>query len=225
MLKAYANACQLTAISVGYRLAPEHLYPAAPHDCYDAGDYLVDHAEKDYGAPLRFISGESAGACLAAQTAFHLMRSRPTHKLAGVVLPYGEFDLTLSLPSVHASTRPLVVNRAILQKYNDAYVPDMEPCRKRSAEVSPLYEDMRALASSSPQKALPPALFMCGTEDPLVDDTLLMGAKWMVTGSESVVKIFPGAAHGFNLFPGIEVAEEANAVAVQFVKAKLSAMG
>jgi acetyl esterase/lipase len=127
MLRMYANACQLTAISVGYRLAPEDPYPAAIHDCFDAAEYLVDHSEQEYGARTLFLGGESAGGCLTALTAFHLMRSRPTHKLAGLVFPCGEFDLTLSLPKVSSFTRPLVVNVAALERFNDAYLPGMSP--------------------------------------------------------------------------------------------------
>lgn len=222
-LKMYANACQLTAISVGYRLAPEEPYPAAMHDSFDAAEYLVDHAERDYGAKLLFVGGESAGGCLTALTAFHLMRTRPAHTLAGVIFPYGEFDLTLGLPRVSSFTRPLVINVAALQRFNDAYVPGMSLTERRCASVSPLYEDLQALASSSPEKSLPPALFLCGTEDPLLDDTLLMSMKWMIAGGEAVVKIYPGAPHGFTAFPGVKVAEDAAAVTIQFVQEKLAA--
>jgi acetyl esterase/lipase len=149
------------------------------------------------------------------------MRSRPTHKLAGLIFPYGEFDLTLSLPQVSSFTRPLVVNVEGLQRFNDAYLPGMSTAERRSASVSPLYEDMQALASSSPNKSLPPALFLCGTDDPLLDDTLLMSMKWMIAGGEAVVKIYPGAPHGFTAFSGIKVSEEAAAVTVQFGQEKL----
>lgn len=219
----FANDCQLTAISVGYRLAPENPYPAATQDCFDAAEYFVDHAETVYGARLLFLGGESAGGCLAALTAFHLMRSRPAHSLAGLVLPYGEFDLTLGLPKACSFTRPLIVNSAELQRFNDTYVPGMSTTERRSAAVSPLFEDMQALAMSSEKKKLPPALFLCGTEDPLLDDTLLMGMKWMITGSEAIVKIYPGAPHGFTHFPG-KASEEANNITVQFLQEKLAAI-
>lgn len=217
----FAHDCRLTAISVGYRLAPEHPYPAAPHDCFDAAEYLVDHAEELYGAPLRFLGGESAGGCLAALAAFHLRRTRPAHDIAGLVLPFGEFDLTLGLPSVASYTRPLVANRAELERFNAAYVPGMAITERRSAAVSPLFENLPALVQEHGKK-LPPALFLCGTEDPLLDDTLLMGMKWMMTGSEAVVKIYPGEPHGFTLFPG-KAAAEATDVTIQFVREKLAA--
>lgn len=203
------------------RLSPRARRALSCRNPFDAAEHLVDNAEQEYGAKLLFLGGESAGGCLTASTAFHLMRSRPTHKLAGLIFPYGEFDLTLSLPQVSSFTRPLVVNVEGLQRFSDAYLPSMSTAERRSASVSPLYEDMQALASSSPNKSLPPALFLCGTDDPLLDDTVLMSMKWMIAGGEAVVKIYPGAPHGFTAFPGIKVSEEAAAVTVQFLQEKL----
>ncbi|KAK4977362.1 hypothetical protein LTR28_007210 [Elasticomyces elasticus] len=57
---------------------------------------------------------------------------------------------------------------------------------------------------------LPPAIFTCGTLDCLLDDTVMMSAKWAMSGAETVVKIYPGAPHGFIFFPpgGTETTEE-----------------
>lgn len=219
-LREYANKCQLTAISAGYRLAPENPYPAASNDAIDAAEYMVDHAEEVFGAPLRFIGGESAGACLAVLSGLQLMRSRPSHRLAGLVLPYGFFDLALGLPAMAASTRPLMINLAIVERFNSAYVPGMSTADLRHPSVSPLYEDLPALVASS-TRSLPPALFLCGTEDPLLDDTILLSSKWSIAGGETIVKIYPGATHGFTVFPGLPVADEANAVALEFMQEKL----
>ncbi|KAJ5373153.1 Alpha/beta hydrolase fold-3 [Penicillium concentricum] len=220
-LREYANKCQLTAISVGYRLAPEHPYPAAMHDAIDAAEYMVDHAAEVYNAPLRFIGGESAGACLAAQSALQLMRSRPSYKLSGLVLPYGLFDLSLGLPMIAASTKPLMINLEIMERFNSAYVPGMSTVELKLPCVSPLYEDLPALVAASSVGSLPPALFFCGTEDPLLDDTILMSSKWSIAGGEAIVKIYPGATHGFTAFPGLPVADEAHAVTLEFIQEKL----
>jgi acetyl esterase/lipase len=58
LLKFYADTSDCTVISVGYRLAPEHPFPAGVEDCFDVADYLVKNGPKLYGGPLRFIGGE-----------------------------------------------------------------------------------------------------------------------------------------------------------------------
>jgi acetyl esterase/lipase len=222
-LKYFANECQMTIVSVGYRLAPEDPYPAAVHDCFDAAEYLVDHAEQEYGARLLVIGGDSAGGTLSATTAFQLMRSRPTHQLVALVFLYGYFDLTLNLPAASSFTKPLVLSVHDLQFMNENYTPGMSLSDRRNPLISPVYEDMRGLASLVPGKSLPPAIFLCGTEDALLDDSLVMSTKWMIAGGEAVLKIYPGAPHGFVVVPGFALADEAKAHMVQFVREKLRA--
>lgn len=188
------------------------------HDCTDVAEYLIDNASI-FGGSLLFVSGESVGSCLAAITVFHLLRARPHHQLAGTVLPFGQFDLTLNLPKVSSFERRLVINCEALQRFGNAYTPDVTIEQRRNPSISPLYEDMESL--SKVQGSLPPALFLCGTEDPLLDDTLLMSVKWMSTGSDAVVKIYPGAPHAFTIFPGFKPGEDAIAMSLRFVKERL----
>lgn len=81
-------------------------------------------------------------------------------------------------------------------KFNDAFVPNSTLEERRDPKVSPIYENLQKFRGR-----LPSALFTCGTEDPLLDDTLLMSVKWMAAAGEAIVKIYPGAPHGFSLFP------------------------
>jgi len=69
---------------------------------------------------------------------------------------------------------------------------------------------------------LPPALFTCGTADPLLDDTVMMSTKWMMAGAEAVVKIYPGAPHGFIVFPPdvLEAAKQGLADVKTFLEEK-----
>lgn len=183
---------------------------------------MVDHAPEVYGCPLHFISGESAGGCLGILSALHLMRSRPSYQLSGLILPYGVFDLSLGLPSIVASTKPSLVDFGNMKRFMSAYVPGMSAAERRHPSVSPFYEDLQTLAAGSLTKSLPPAIFLCGTADPLLDDTLFMSTKWSIAGGETIVKIYPGATHAFTVFPGLPVAEEANATMHEFVQTKLS---
>ena len=54
--------------------------------------------------------------------------------------------------------------------------------------------------SRGAKKGLPRALFTIGTEDPLLDDSVLMCAKWLMAGGEGILKVYSGAAHGFSTF-------------------------
>lgn len=95
-------------VSVGYRLAPEHPYPAGNEDCFDVAEYLVDHGEKEYGVPLMFMGGDSAGGHLSAVTTYHLLKTRPDFAFKGLVLNYGAFDISGFQPGAWHFDLPLV---------------------------------------------------------------------------------------------------------------------
>ncbi|KAL4780333.1 Alpha/Beta hydrolase protein [Aspergillus varians] len=217
-LQRFANGSQLTAISVGYRHAPEDPHPAAVHDSIDVAEHLIDNPS-EYGA-VRILAGESAGACLAVISALHLLGSRPSHALSGLVLQYGFYDLSLGLPTLATSTRPLMVNHASLLRLTNAYLPGLSTEERKDPSISPLFTNLPALVAGS-TNGLPPAIFVVGTEDCLLDDTILMGMKWSIAGGESIVKIYPGASHGFTAAPGLPVADEANAASIRFVNEKV----
>ncbi|KAL1304441.1 hypothetical protein AAFC00_003438 [Neodothiora populina] len=194
MLAYMADECDLTVISIGYRLAPEHPFPAGNEDCFDAAEYLVDSGEERFGARLMFMGGDSAGAHLSALTAFHLIDTRPEFAFKGLVLNFGAFQLGGWTPQVYHFDQPLILDRAIMARYLEAYLPGKTEEERRAPSISPLYKDMSSLN-------LPPALFTCGTRDCLYDDTIFMGAKWALSGAESITKFYPGAPHGFVFFP------------------------
>ncbi|KAI1350610.1 acetyl esterase [Xylaria sp. FL0043] len=186
---------------------------------HGGGYTLGSHRHAEHGE-LLFLAGESGGAHFAVLTAFALLRSRPAHILRGLVLPYGNYSLALGLPSMVSYDRPVVVNHAIIRAFMDAYTPGWSAEERRNPLASPMFENLGALAAQSPKKKLPPALFLCGTNDPLLDDTLLMGVKWLASGSEAVVKIFPGAPHVFNV-PSIDIGEESFLYEAEFIRSKL----
>lgn len=128
-------------------------------------------------------------------TYLHLARSKPDFRLGGLVLNYGVFDLSF-LPQIYNfnSRDTLILDKELMEHYREAFCPGMSLEQLRDPAVSPFYYDLTGLQ-------LPPAMFACGTEDCLLDDTAMMSAKWQMHGGEAVVKIFPGAPHGFTLFP------------------------
>ncbi|MCJ1249338.1 hypothetical protein MMC30_006561 [Trapelia coarctata] len=217
LLKFIADAANLAVISIGYRLAPEHPFPQGPEDCFDAAMWLVDHAEAELGAPLKFIGGESAGGHLTVLTTFHLLETRPQFHLAGLVLNFGAYDLTL-LPMAKNFDQPLVLTPKIMDYFLEAFLPGIPMEQRKDPSISPFYKDLRGLK-------LPSALFSCGTADCLLDDTVMMAVKWQMAGGEAITRLFPGAPHGFIAFPPdkLAAANEWRELAGEYLRAKLKA--
>lgn len=190
MLDGIARAARATVVSVEYRLAPEHPYPAGPDDCEAAALWLARNAERELGTARLAIGGESAGAHLAAVT---LLRLRDRHGLApfcAANLVYGCYELGFT-PSVRRwGERNLVLSTPIIEWFTDHFVP--ERALRSVPDVSPLHADLRGL---------PSALFTVGTLDPLLDDSLFMAQRWLAAGNRAELAIYPGGVHGFNLFP------------------------
>jgi len=189
-----ADELGLAIVSVEYRLAPEHPYPAAPDDCEAAAVWLVDNARSEFGADPQkiLVGGESAGGHLAAVTALR-MKQRHGYRFAGANLVYGLYDLS-GVPSHTAlDHRNVILNSANIGWFTDCFVPD--PALRRDPDVSPLYADL---------SDAPPALFTVGTLDPLLDHTLFLYPRWLAAGSPAEIQIHPGAPHGFDAFPAPE---------------------
>jgi acetyl esterase/lipase len=196
------EATGLCAVSVDYRLAPEHPYPAGPDDCEDAALWLLEHGLEELGAPNRLaIGGESAGGHLAALT---LIRLRDRHGIRDAFraanLVFGVFDLSGTPSRRRWGNRELVLSAPTMNWFEDAFLPGFDVEQRRDPDVSPLYADL---------SGLPPALFTVGTLDALLDDTLFMHARWQVAGSPAELRVYEEGVHGFVAFP-IGIARAAN---------------
>ncbi|KAI9719113.1 MAG: hypothetical protein M1812_003743 [Candelaria pacifica] len=214
-LKNVANSATLAVLSIGYRLAPENPYPAGPEDCIDAAEWLIANAESQFGVGLSFMGGGSAGGHLSLLTTFHLRKAHPNFHLRGLVLDYGIYDLSL-LPSARNFDSTLILPLEAISHFITAFIPTSSSQDLRSPSISPFYAELSKLGS------LPPALFICGTKDPLLDDSIMMGIKWMMSGHEAVIKIFEGAAHGFTHFGDeLDAAVEARNVTAEFLREKI----
>jgi acetyl esterase/lipase len=202
--EAIARGCNLAVVSIDYRLAPEHPYPAGPDDCEAAGLWLARHAGSEFGSNVLLIGGESAGAHLAAVT---LLRLRDRHSFSGfrgANLVFGVFDLSAT-PSVRLwGDRELVLSARSIRWFGDHFVAED---RRRDPAVSPLYAKL---------ENLPAALFSVGTLDPLLDDTLFMYSRWIAAGNEADLAVYPGGVHGFTGFD-YPLARRANARIDQFL--------
>ena len=193
-----ARSAGLAVVSVDYRLAPEHPYPAGPDDCEAAALWLVENARREFGSERLLIGGESAGAHLAVVT---LMRLRDRHGLTpfqAANLVYGCYDLALTPSARTWGDRQLILSTPTI----DWFVTQFAAGRDlKDPDISPLLGQLGDL---------PPALFSIGTKDPLLDDSLFMAGRWLAAGGDANLAIYPGGVHGFNLFPDLPIAAEAN---------------
>jgi acetyl esterase len=197
-----ADELGLAIVSVDYRLAPEHPYPAAPDDCEAAALWLVENATSEFGVPPEkiLIGGESAGAHLCAVTMLRMLQ-RHGVPFSGANLAYGLYDLS-GVPSHEAfDDRNLILNSHSIRWFTDCFVPD--GALLRDPDVSPLYADLAGA---------PPARFTVGTLDPLLDHTLFLYAHWVAAGNSAELQVYPGAPHGFDLFPTREGTEATQAI-------------
>ncbi|MEV7176078.1 alpha/beta hydrolase [Kitasatospora sp. NPDC093679] len=188
-----AEQARLAVVSVDYRLAPEHPFPAGPDDCEAAASWLVEHAASEFGTERLLIGGESAGAHLAVLT---LLRLRDRHGLTGAFraahLRYGVYDLSMTPSQRNFGPRRLLSNTDSLQGSYELFTPGAGEEGRRSPEISPLFADLTGL---------PPARIVVGTEDPLLDDSLFLAARWRAAGGRAHLGVVAGAMHGFTLFP------------------------
>jgi acetyl esterase/lipase len=200
-------ATGMATVSVDYRLAPEHPYPAGPDDCETAALWLATEGSKRFGTGRFFIGGESGGATLAAGA---LLRLRDRHGLTpfrGANLIAGCYDLGMTPSARQFGQEKLVLTTRDIALFVRAYVPDVVDVR--SPDVSPLYGDL---------KGLPPALFSVGTRDALVDDSLFMATRWEKAGNKAILKVWPGGCHVFQGFE-FPMTNEAFAEEVAFFQA------
>ena len=210
-LLAFGRAAGLAIASVDYRLAPEHPHPAAVHDCVAAVRWLAAHAEPKLGSGTLIVGGESAGAHLAALTLLALRDGGEGGVVAAANLAFGVYDVSMTPSARRWGQERIVISTPDLAFFADQYAPRV---RQRDPDVSPLYADLAGL---------PPALFSCGTLDPLLDDTLFMAARWQAAGNQAELALYPGAPHEFlNLRERIGAEETARERMVRFIDAVLA---
>jgi acetyl esterase len=210
-LLRFARAARVAVVAVEYRLAPEHPHPAGVEDCVAALRWLAAHGERELGAARVIVGGESAGAHLAALALLALRDRREIAAVTAANLAYGVYDVSMTPSARLWGDQRLVINTPDLEFFAAQYAP---PERHRDPGVSPLYADLTGM---------PPALFSCGTLDPLLDDTLFMTARWRAAGSRAELAIYCGATHEFlNLSDPLPAAAEARERMVQFLDRMLA---
>lgn len=175
-------AAGFLTVSVDYRLAPKHRFPAAFEDCVDALDWLAEAAAQFDGDPNRIaVVGDSAGANLAA--ALLVSEGRPALRAAALL--YGIYDFHAALP---------VVGRLIggQSPSSQAYLPASE------------FESSRGDLRLSPLRGLDgsvPLYIGVGTRDPLLVESQRLHQHLLERSAPHVYDEFPDTPHSYLQMP------------------------
>ena len=180
-------------VSVDYRLAPSHVFPAAVEDCYAALAWAAGNAA-ELGATGRVgVMGESAGGNLAAVTCL-IARERGGPDISHQALIYPATDMTRPAPASADPSAPFL-SAAEISAYKRLYLgPDGDPA---NPWASPLLAE---------HAGLPPALIQVGEHDPLREDGVRYAEALRAAGVPVRFTEYVGMPHGFVNFPGLSMA-------------------
>ncbi len=184
--RSLANSSGALVAVAGYRLAPEHRFPAAADDCYAAVRWVAEHAEEIGADPARLaVGGDSAGGNLAAGVALRARADGPA--LAGQLLVYPNTDQLADDPSMRAADDPFLFNRHSVDWYRRHYLANPGDA------ANPLASPLRAQSLAG----LPPALVITAEFDPLRDQGEAYARRLAREGVQVELSRYPGMAHGF----------------------------
>ncbi|MGY4494412.1 alpha/beta hydrolase [Pseudomonas sp. TE3610] len=189
LARAIANGAGALVLSVDYRLAPEHPFPAGLEDVYATLTYAAKQARQWGGDADRLaICGDSAGGNIAAATAL-LARDRKGPTLRALWLMYATLSNKMDSASWQALGETHFPTRAANETAIAAYVPPNIDCF--SPLVAPLW---------APLADLPPTLVQVGELDPLRDENIDLAHALEHAGVEASLEVYPGQTHGFIQF-------------------------
>jgi acetyl esterase len=187
-----AHLSERVVVSVAYRLAPEHPFPAAVDDAYAATKYVLEHAS-EFGIDETqvAISGESAGGNLAAVTALKL-RDSGAPALTFQLLVYPQVDFNDDSPSMREFADGHFLTSELLEYFAHHYLGTT--LDRRHQDCSPLNADLRGV---------PPAFVLTAECDPLRDQGEAYARKLAEAGVPVTHKRYDGAIHPFFSLAGI----------------------
>jgi len=187
LCRSLANASGCIVVSVDYRLAPEHPFPAAVDDAYCATSWVAANAAGFGGDPWRIaVGGDSAGGNLAAVVA-QMARDRGRPELKFQLLVYPATDAACDTPSCGENADGYFLTRDAMLWFRNHYLPS---------------EDDRSNPYASPLRAgdfrgLPAALVITAEYDPLRDEGEQYAARLHDAGVPVQLTRYEGMIHGF----------------------------
>ena len=189
------NAAHCVTVSVDYRLAPEHKFPAGPEDCYAVTRWVAENAARIGVVAERIaVGGTSAGATLAAATPL-MARDRGNPAIAFQLLVYPATRRELDTPShaQFANDGYYILSRADMEWFWGHYLAD------DADKINPYACPARAKTLAG----LPPALVITAEFDPLRDEGEDYAARLRAEGVTTVLKRYDGVTHGFFGMPSL----------------------
>ncbi len=188
--RTIAHELDCTVVSVEYRLAPEHPFPAGPEDCYAVLEWMFANAgELGIDAARVAIGGASAGGGMAAGVAL-MNRDRANHPLVLQLLLYPMVDNLHDTESGQYENHP-VWNQGTSFRAWEMYL-DGEP-----GVDAPAYA---AAARASDLSGLPPAYVCVGAEDLFRDEDVAYAQRLNAADVACELAVFPGLYHGADMF-------------------------
>lgn len=184
---ALAKRSSCLVVSVDYRLAPEHRYPAAVEDAYAATSWVAQNTEAIQADPDRLaVGGDSAGGHLAAVVAL-MARDRKGPRIDLQALIYPITDCNFNTPSYLENKEGYMLSRDLMKWFWKHFIEDEG--QANDPYVSPL----RAKNFSD----LPPALIVTAEYDPLRDEGQAYCKRLEEAGVNVTMLRYPGMIHGF----------------------------
>ena len=185
--RTLAHEGKLIVVSVDYRLAPEHKFPAAVDDAIAATAWISENAlSLGVDASRILVGGDSAGGNLAAVVTI-AARDSSTHKIAGQVLIYPGTDFRMTHPSHSEPETSILLTHSVIRWFQKHYLnspTDIEDWRASPARVEKL-------------SGLPPAFVLTAGADPLRDEGDEYAKRLSDAGVPVMHRNYPGQFHGF----------------------------
>lgn len=205
--RSLANKSGHAVLSVDYRLAPEHKFPAAYDDCVTALKWAHENAGAlGIDGSRMAVGGDSAGGNLAAAVA--LAEVVP---LKFQMLIYPAVDMSMESLSINENAHAPILTKSVMTWFVNLYMKS--DADRLDINASPM------LASDEQLKRMPPAIVITAQYDPLRDEGEAYGKRLVENGVSTTITRYNGAFHGFfNMITILDDAQSAHAQASTLLK-------